>query len=199
MKPRKPDSPSIGVIGLGIMGSAIASHMIRAAHRVFGYDVRAARLRQLRAAGGSPAKSSADVGRLSRIVITSLPSAEALTETAAALGQAGHPSQIVLETSTLPIETKEGARKTLRARGIEMLDCPISGTGAQARNKDIVVYASGARAAYRRVARVLDSFTRSHYYVGPFGDGSKVKFIIPKRVERLSTTGSSLRSAKRMR
>jgi 3-hydroxyisobutyrate dehydrogenase-like beta-hydroxyacid dehydrogenase len=105
------------------------------------------------------AKSSADVGRLSRIVITSLPSAGALTETAAALLQAGHPSQIVVETSTLPLETKEGARKTLLARDIEMLDCPISGTGAQARNKDIVVYASGSRVAYRRVARVLDGFT----------------------------------------
>ena len=167
-------STSIGVIGLGIMGSSIASHVIRAGHRVVGYDVRAARLRQLRAAGGLPAKSSADVGRMSRIVITSLPSADALTEAVSALARARHSSQIVVETSTLSLEAKERARQTLRARGIELLDCPISGTGAQARNKDIVVYASGARAAYRRVSPVLDGFTRAHYYVGPFGDGSKV-------------------------
>ena len=173
----RQSSTPIGVIGLGIMGSAIASHVIRAGHRVVGYDVRAARLRRLRTAGGSPAKSSADVGRLSRVVITSLPSADALTETVGALVQAGHPPKIVVETSTLSIEAKERARTTLRTRGIELLDCPISGTGAQARTKDIVVYASGARAAYRRVTKVLDAFTRAHYYVGPFGDGSKVKFV----------------------
>ena len=175
-KIRRSSTP-IGVIGLGIMGSSIASHVIRAGHRVVGYDVRAARLRQLRAAGGLPAKSSADVGRMSRIVITSLPSADALTEAVSALARARHSSQIVVETSTLSLEAKERARQTLRARGIELLDCPISGTGAQARNKDIVVYASGERAAYRRVSPVLDGFTRAHYYVGPFGDGSKVKFV----------------------
>jgi 3-hydroxyisobutyrate dehydrogenase-like beta-hydroxyacid dehydrogenase len=77
----------------------------------------------------------------------------------------------------LPIEAKEGARRRLRARGVELLDCPISGTGAQARNKDVVVYASGTRSAYRRISKVLDAFARAHYYVGEFGAGSKVKFV----------------------
>jgi 3-hydroxyisobutyrate dehydrogenase-like beta-hydroxyacid dehydrogenase len=94
-----------------------------------------------------------------------------------ALVQAARPRQIVVETSTLPIEVKQRARTRLRARGIELLDCPISGTGAQARNKDIVVYASGSRPAYGRVSKALDAFTRAHYYVGPFGDGSKIKFV----------------------
>ena len=58
-----------------------------------------------------------------------------------------------------------------------LLDCPISGTGAQAREGDLVVYASGTRAAYRRVSPVLDAFARAHYYVGPFGAGSKMKFV----------------------
>jgi L-threonate 2-dehydrogenase len=177
MKSTMPASPPIGVIGLGIMGSAMAGHLVTSGHHVVGYDVRGDRARRLKSAEGQVATSASEVGSLAPIVITSLPSAEALTETVAALAQAGHPSQIVVETSTLSIESKERARKTLRARGIELLDCPISGTGAQARHKDIVVYASGTRAAYRRVAKVLDGFTRAHYYVGPFGDGSKVKFV----------------------
>jgi L-threonate 2-dehydrogenase len=172
-----PIAPTIGIVGLGIMGSAIARHVIQAGHRVAGYDVRAARLRDLRAAGGASARNSIDVATQSQIVVTSLPSAEALVHTVDALMEAARPRQIVIETSTLPIDVKRRARTRLRSRGIELLDCPISGTGAQARNKDIVVYASGTRAAYGRVSKVLDVFTRAHYYVGPFGDGSKVKFV----------------------
>jgi len=168
---------SIGVVGLGIMGSAMAGHLIKAGHHVVGYDVRAAPLRELRAAGGSAATSCLDVGRQARIIITSLPSADALAQTVDALKRSARPSQIVIDTSTLPIEVKRRARARLRARGIELLDCPISGTGAQARNKDIVVYASGTRRTYGRVSTVLDAFTRAHYFVGPFGDGSKVKFV----------------------
>ena len=167
----------VGVVGLGIMGSAIAGQLLRAGHRIVGYDVRAARVRGLRAAGGSAAQSCADVGRQAGIIITSLPSADALTQTVDALQQRARPSQIVIETSTLPIEVKRRARARLRARAIELLDCPISGTGAQARDKDIVVYASGTRHGYKRVSTVLDAFTRAHYFVGPFGDGSKVKFV----------------------
>ena len=171
-----PPAP-IGIIGLGIMGSAIAGHLIEAGHRVVGFDVRVPRVRALRRAGGLAAADGSEVGRSSRIVITSLPSAEALAETADALAQTERRPQVVIETSTLPIDVKERARRRLRARRVELLDCPISGTGAQARNKDVVVYASGSRAAYRQVSHVLDGFTRAHYYVGPFGAGSKVKFV----------------------
>ena len=178
MKSKIPPARSpIGIVGLGIMGSAIARQLIQAGHRVVGYDVQAARLRDLRAARGVVAKDSGDVAAQSQIIITSLPSAEALMQTVDGLARGPHAGQIVIETSTLPIDVKQRARTRLRTGGVELLDCPISGTGAQARNKDIVVYASGTRAAYRRVSKVLEAFTRAHYYVGPFGDGSKVKFV----------------------
>ena len=177
MRSKIPPFTTIGVIGLGIMGSAIAGHLVKAGHRVIGYDVRRERTRTLKSTNGQVGKSASEAGSLANVVITSLPSADALIETASALAQADPAPPIVIETSTLPIEVKERARRTLRARGTELLDCPISGTGAQARTKDIVVYASGSRAAYRRVGKVLDGFTRAHYYVGPFGDGSKVKFV----------------------
>ncbi len=170
-------SASIGIVGLGIMGSAIARHLLKAGHRVVGYDVNRARMRDFQTDGGLAAANGPEVGRLSSVVITSLPSSDSLLDTLGALARAARRGQIVIETSTLPIDVKQRARTKLRACGIELLDCPISGTGAQARNKDIVMYASGSRAAYRRVSKVLDAFTRAHYYVGPFGDGSKIKFV----------------------
>ena len=58
-----------------------------------------------------------------------------------------------------------------------MLDCPLSGTGAQAKVRDLAVYASGARSAYRRCVPVFEAFARTHYFLGPFGAGSKMKFL----------------------
>ncbi len=83
----------------------------------------------------------------------------------------------MIETSTLPIPVKEAARTALAKRGVILLDCPLSGTGAQARVKDLLIYVSGDRAAYRKTISVLQGFTSANYYVGPFGNGSKVKFV----------------------
>jgi 3-hydroxyisobutyrate dehydrogenase-like beta-hydroxyacid dehydrogenase len=144
---------------------------------VVGFDVRASRRRALRNTGLIAAATCRDVGQRTSVVITSLPSADALMLTAAELGRGPRCPRIVIETSTLPIEVKERARSRLDARGVALLDCPISGTGAQARARDVVVYASGSRAAYRRVAPVLGAWARAHYFVGPFGAGSRMKFV----------------------
>lgn len=168
---------TVGMIGLGIMGSAMAANLVKAGHRVVGYDVLASRRRAHARAGGVVAHSARDVAARATIVVCSLPSVEALVETAGELARHPGAARIVIETSTLPIAAKEEARRTLDAARITLLDCPLSGTGAQARVKDLVVYASGSRTAYRHVARVLEGFSRAHYHVGPFGAGSKMKFV----------------------
>ena len=177
---------SIGVVGLGIMGSAMAANLVNAKFHVVGFDIVPDSRKRLKRAGGVPAADVASVAREAGIIVVSLPSAQALIdvakELAAALENASRPGPfgpgktIVIETSTLPIAVKEEARNILLERGVVMLDCPLSGTGLQARTKDIAVYASGDRAAYRRVVPVLEGFARAHYYVGPFGNGSKMKF-----------------------
>ena len=168
---------SVGMIGLGIMGSAMAYNLGRAGFRVAGYDVVPRARAAHRLAGGTAAKSLRDVARRAEIVITSLPSARALTEVAAELAASAKRGTIVVETSTLPIEVKTSARDVLAKRRVILLDCPLSGTGAQARAKDLLIYVSGDRTAYRRIVPVLEGFTRANYYVGPFGSGSKMKFV----------------------
>lgn len=168
---------TVGMIGLGIMGSAMSLNLGRAGFRVIGYDVtprqRAAHAR----AGGVTARSVREVARRTDIVITSLPSANALAAVAKDLAASAKRGSIVIETSTLPISAKEAARDVLAKRGAILLDCPLSGTGAQARAKDLLIYVSGDRAAYRRTIPVLQGFTSADYYVGPFGNGSKMKFV----------------------
>ena len=171
------ESNAVGMIGLGIMGSAMSSNLIRAGFNVLGYDVLPRRREEHRKAGGNFARNGREVAKRCNIVVTSLPSSEALLDTTAELSKSSRANQIVIETSTLPIPVKDEARRLLAARGPILLDCTLSGTGAQARVKDLVVYASGDRKSYGRIARILDGFARAHYYVGAFGAGSKVKFV----------------------
>ncbi len=142
-----------------------------------GFDVVPRRRAEHARAGGVAARSPREVARRTEIVITSLPSAYALAEVAAELGASAKRGTIVIETSTLPIPVKEAARNVLAKRGVILLDCPLSGTGAQARVKDLLIYVSGDRAAYRKIIPVLQGFTSANHYVGPFGNGSKVKFV----------------------
>jgi 3-hydroxyisobutyrate dehydrogenase-like beta-hydroxyacid dehydrogenase len=164
---------SVGVIGLGIMGSAMSANLVRAGFRVHGYDVLPAQRDALAGAGGQASRSAAEVARSAAIVISSLPSAQALHAVAAELeGEC-----IVVETSTLPIEDKTEAFRVLKAKGVTLLDCPLSGTGAQARTGDLSVYGSGDEAAFNQTRPVLEGFSRAHYYLGEFGNGSRMKYV----------------------
>jgi len=168
---------TIGIAGLGIMGSAMGANLARAGFRVLGYDPLARARRAFGRAGGRAARSNGALARRCDVVITSLPSAAALQRVAQELAADAPRGLLVVETSTLPIEDKARARRVLAAAGAILLDCPLSGTGAQARSRDLAVYASGPRAAVRRCAAVFEGFARAHYYVGAFGAGSKMKFV----------------------
>jgi len=167
---------SVGIVGLGIMGSAIAANLIKAGFRTFGYDILAAPRNALKREGGVAARSAGDVARRAEILLTSLPSAEAL-ESVAEQFAARRKSGIVVEMSTLPIEVKLRVRDALKKRGIVLLDCPLSGTGAQAKVKDLVVLGSGDRSAFSKINPVLKGFSRAQYYLGEFGNGSKMKYV----------------------
>jgi 3-hydroxyisobutyrate dehydrogenase-like beta-hydroxyacid dehydrogenase len=168
---------AVGMIGLGIMGSAMAGNLLKAEFRVVGYDVLPAPRKALAAQGGVAAGSAAGVAKRVEIAITSLPSVAALEAVAADLAAAPRRELLVVETSTLPLDAKERARRTLARAGVTLLDCPLSGTGAQARTRDLAVYASGPRAACRRAIPVFEGFARAHYYIGAFGDGSRMKYV----------------------
>jgi len=172
--------PTIGQVGLGIMGGAFARHLLKAGYRVVGYDPTPAAVRSFVGAGGEAARSCAEVAARATVVITSLPSPSAME--AAYFGPDGiaagvRRGAIVIDASTMTLELKESLRRRLARRGVHLLDCPVSGTGAQAAAGDIAIYASGDRRAFNRCRRVFDGFARSTYYCGAFGVGSKLKFV----------------------
>ena len=167
----------LGVIGLGIMGGSISANLVKAGFVVAGYDVLDDKVAAHAARGGQAARSVADVAAHADIIVTSLPSVAALDQVTDALRSAARNDIVVIECSTFPIDDKQRAHDVLAQAGIALLDCPLSGTGAQAVTKDLVVYASGARAAHERCAGVFDGFARATYFLGAFGNGSEMKFV----------------------
>jgi 3-hydroxyisobutyrate dehydrogenase-like beta-hydroxyacid dehydrogenase len=177
---RSKSDKAVGIVGLGIMGGAFARHLLAARFKVIGCDVVAAKRAALRRLGGTPVASPAEVAAGVKVVITSLPSVKAFE--VALFGKDGIAARarrgtIVIEASTFPLAAKENARARLARLGVTLLDCPISGTGAQAAVKDIVIYASGERGACARCRRVFAGFARNAYYCGAFGTGSRLKYI----------------------
>jgi 3-hydroxyisobutyrate dehydrogenase-like beta-hydroxyacid dehydrogenase len=159
------------------MGGAFAQNLLAAGWRVIGYDIVPARRRALAKLGAEIVAGPQEVARQARTIVTSLPKPSALAETAAAIAKAGVSRRIVVEMSTFALEDKAKAESVLRKAGHVMLDCPVSGTGAQAAVKDLVVYASGDRGEIRKLRGLFAGFTRAAHHVGAFGNGSRMKYV----------------------
>jgi 3-hydroxyisobutyrate dehydrogenase-like beta-hydroxyacid dehydrogenase len=199
MKKRKP---AVGVIGLGIMGGAMAQALAAAGHDVFGYDPAPAARRRLERAGGYALESSFAVANRARILITSLPSSPALSSTVRQVGQARaspNSRRILVEMSTLPIADKRRAQTELARAGWTALDCPISGTAARLKDRDWMIFASGGRRACASVRPLLRVFTDQIPYVGDFGSGMRMKLVANHLVAILNVaSGEAITLARSM-
>lgn len=173
--------PTVGVVGLGIMGGAMAEALLDEGYEVVGFDVERGALRRLRGAGGKPLDSTLAVARGADVVIIALATARALADAAGQIAAAKRPRGrvplVVIEMSTLPIDDKIRAAKEIERTGAAVLDCPVSGTAVRMKEGAWTIFVSGKASAARRIAPVLGVFTRNAPYVGAFGNGTRMKFI----------------------
>jgi 3-hydroxyisobutyrate dehydrogenase-like beta-hydroxyacid dehydrogenase len=170
-------SKTVGVIGLGIMGGAFASNLAAAGWDVTGFDISAARRREAQKARVKIAASAAEVAEAAPVVLTSLPKPQALMDVAREIAAAKLKPRTIVEMSTFEISDKEKALRVFAKAGHTMLDCPVSGTGAQAKARDLVFYASGDSKTIRGLKPMFEAFGRHVYDVGEFGNGSKMKYV----------------------
>ena len=168
---------AVGIIGLGIMGGAIGRNLVADGWRVIGHDIDAARRTEAKASGIEIAPGAANLAERAPNILVSLPTSQALHATVREIAAAELPRRIVAEMSTFALGDKLEAEQALRAAGHVMLDCPISGTGAQAKVKDLVIYASGERASVAALEPIFTAFSRQAHDLGAFGNGTKMKFV----------------------
>jgi len=173
----KTKKGAVGIIGLGIMGGAFARNLAAAGWPVTGFDIDPARCAELSEAGVAIAPDIAALAQSAPTIITSLPTPKALEQVAREIAAVKGKKLVVVEMSTFALEDKAKAERILADAGHVLLDCPVSGTGAQAKLKDLVVYASGERASIAALRPLFADFSRQAHDLGAFGNGSRMKYI----------------------
>ncbi len=171
---------TIGIVGLGLLGHAIASRLIKAGHTVIGFDVLPDRVSALTAMGGTPASSAAAVAQSAEAVCTLLPSLA--TAEAAILGAGGilagaRPDLAVIQMSTISPTLTERLAREVTARGLGFLDCPVSGTSTMVERGDGIFFVGGDRALFERWQPVLESVLARAVLVGRVGQAMVLKLV----------------------
>jgi L-threonate 2-dehydrogenase len=167
----------VGIVGLGIMGGAFAQNLVKAGWHVVGFDIDPARCRAMARGGVKIAPNAKVLASEAPTIITSLPKPAALAATVKAIVSARVSPRVIVEASTFTLDDKRKAERALRKAGHVMLDCPISGTGTQAKTKDLAVYASGDSKSIRKLASLFAAFSRAAHNLGEFGNGSRMKYV----------------------
>ena len=165
---------AVGVVGLGRMGRPVAERLVAEGHRVVGFRRRWSPIAEV----GRTASPRAMTGE-TKVVFTCVPSDAALLEVvdgADGLVRGDTTGLVVVDLSMTSLTTKERARERLEGAGAAMLDAPISGTPSVAAEGRASLFVSGEEAAYRQAEPYL-TFAGSAPLVGPFGTGSKLKYI----------------------
>lgn len=169
---------TIGIIGVGRMGLAMARNLIAQGYSVTGY--RRSAMDDFIAAGGTPAASPAEVVKISDIVFTSLPDNSAVQdalERADGVLRALKPGQIIVETTSLPAADKRAIAARITAAGGLMLDCPISGTPGMLEAGRGAFFVSGDRAVADSIRKVLEAICPRTTWVGDVGAGAATKSV----------------------
>jgi L-threonate 2-dehydrogenase len=171
---------TVGIVGLGLLGGAIASRFRAAGHAVVGYDVVPERLAALAALGGTAANSPAAVAREAGAICTVLPSLAAVEEVI--LGPAGlitvaRPDQPVIQMSTISPALTEKCAAALAARGLAFIDCPVSGTSGMVARGDGILFVGGDHALYERWRPVLEAIVPRTVHIGRPGQAMALKLI----------------------
>jgi len=168
---------TVGIIGLGIMGGAIARNLVEREWRVIGFDIDPAKCAELAQAHVAIAADVPALTRDAAIIMTSLPTPAAVEKVAREIADSGQSPRIIIELSTLSLADKLRFESILQKAGHVALDCPLSGTGAQAKVRDLVVYASGDAKSIAQCMGLFADFAKQSADLGRYGNGSRMKFV----------------------
>jgi 3-hydroxyisobutyrate dehydrogenase len=168
----------IGFIGLGNMGLPMARNLMRAGHRLRAFDVVPASVEAAVAAGAAAAGSAAEAAAGAEVVITMLPEGRHVREVwLGAAGILAHaaPETLLIDCSTIDVETARAVNRAAGDRGLEVLDAPVSGGVAGAENATLTFMVGGSEAGVARARPVLAQMGKAVVHAGGSGNGQAAK------------------------
>ncbi|UCG60082.1 MAG: NAD(P)-dependent oxidoreductase [Phycisphaerales bacterium] len=169
---------AIGLVGIGLVGTAIAESLLAAKFGVVGFDIDSDGCKRLDEMGGKALGSAADVAEETDRIVLSLPSTDIVQQVVEGPGgilEADSPPRYIIDTTTGdPEETTELA-EILLGRGIYLLDSTISGSSKQVRDRQAVLMIGGDKQAFDACEDVFHALSEKVFYLGPSGFGSKAK------------------------
>lgn len=169
---------TIGFIGLGTIGSAIAKNIRAAGHPLAVHDIRPEAMARLVDAGAITAQSPAEVARQCQVILTSLPGPPEVEKVALAdngLIAGIQPGTIYVDLSSSSADLIRRIGSTFNSRGARVLDAPLIVGKNGIANKSVQVLASGDVNAYQEVKTLLDTFSDTVVYAGELGTGTIIK------------------------
>jgi 3-hydroxyisobutyrate dehydrogenase-like beta-hydroxyacid dehydrogenase len=171
------DSPT-GLIGVGLLGTALAERMRGAGLHVFGYDAQASAAQQLVALGGRAASSAAEVSATCNCIVLALPDSNVVREVVEAFGNRLPAGRLIIDATTGDPDQTVVLAGQLASRGVVYVDATIAGSSEQVRRGEAVVIIGGTDDAVERAAPVLTSWSNHRFHVGPAGSGARLKLVV---------------------
>ena len=170
---------TIGSIGLGAMGGSYAKFLIEDNYTVYGVDPDTQNAEIFTSLGGLLLNNISELVDKSNFIILSLPTVPIFKEVINEIEVNGksNESKILIDMNTISLGDKIETKNKLEKLNINMVDAPVSGTGAQAKVKDIVVMSSGDKIIIDECEDIFRSFSKQNIYVGDFGNGIKFKIL----------------------
>ncbi len=175
--PGQPAAAPVGLIGLGLMGMALAERLRSGGLDVRGHDIDAGREDLLRQIGGKPVASAGEVASACGRILLSLPDSDVVETVLTEMGPSLVEGRIILDTSTGDPERAVTMGRQLAERGVVYLDATISGSSQQVRDGQAVVLAGGPAAAFEQCEDLFRLFARRWFHLGPCGRGSQIKLV----------------------
>jgi len=174
-------SKKIAVVGVGLMGSNLARHLITGGFDVTVHDIDAAKVDAMVKLGAKKIASPAEIPAAVDVIMLSLPNSNAVTDVltnSLKLFEAVREGLIVVDTSTVEPEISAQIAERLRARGIEMMDGTISGTSEMFAEKNAIFMVGGSERAYGQCEPIFAAASKAAFHVGPNGTGANMKLVV---------------------
>jgi len=171
---------TLGIVGLGLLGSAVAGRLRAGGHDVVGYDLVAEKGKALVELGGRAAPSAEAVAKSAEavcVVLPSLASVEAVVLGPRGLAASGPAGATIIQMSTISPALTERLAREVAARGLAFLDCPISGTSAMVAQGEGIIFVGGELSVFARWRPVLETILPRAVFIGAAGQAMVLKLV----------------------